>query len=69
MVSRASACESYEALTSSSPLLSLTAVVEDTLSSSSKEKACHSAVFDGSAGKQFFTESLILAQDERWRRA
>ena len=63
MVSRASACESYEALTSSSPLLSLTAVVEDTLSSSSKEKACRLA------GKHYFTESLILAQDERWRRA
>jgi hypothetical protein len=26
-------------------------------------------VSSASAGDQFFTESLILAQDERWRRA
>ena len=62
MVSRALpfhgvACESYEALTSSP------SSEGDTLSSSSKEKDC---LF---GGKHHFTESLILAQDERWRRA
>ena len=69
MVSRASACESYEALN-----LVIPAVVFDSSGGRHFElklegESLPAAVFDGIAGKQFFTESLILAQDERWRRA
>jgi hypothetical protein len=39
------------------------------LSSSSKRKIARSRTLAASMGKQSFTESLILAQDERWRRA
>ena len=43
--------------------------VEDTLSSSSKRKIARSRSLTAFMGNQSFTESLILAQDERWRRA
>jgi hypothetical protein len=33
------------------------------------EEKLASLPFNGSGGKHIFTESLILAQDERWRRA